>query len=503
MPLSVNRLELLTEKSISFKNDSTGRTLTFASQWRLFILSLIINDMLMTGLALYLAYWVRFKLDIPIFKLDVNPEFSYYQRLSLLIITPLWMVLFASNGLYSRRNLLGGIEEYSLVFRTSSTGLLLVIIAGFLEPDFILARGWVLLAWLFVFLLVGSGRFGLRRVVYRLRKRGYFLTPALIIGANKEACSIAKQLVSWRTSGLNVLGFVDENLPLGTRIYHHLYAVGDLSHLDYLLKKYKVGELIIATSALSRENVLAIFRKYGLIEGLDVHLSSGLYELITTTVDIRETAYVPLVRVNKVRLKGLDLLQKLLLDYSLTSVALILLFPLFFMIGLAVKLDSQGPIIHRRRVMGLNGRTFDAYKFRTMYVNGNEILAEHPDLQLELSQNHKLKNDPRVTHVGRILRKFSLDELPQFFNILKRDMSLVGPRIIAPDEMSMYDHWSMNLLTIPPGITGQWQVSGRSDISYEERVRLDMHYIRNWTIWLDLQIIFRTIPAVLKGRGAY
>jgi exopolysaccharide biosynthesis polyprenyl glycosylphosphotransferase len=413
------------------------------------------------------------------------------------------MLLFASNGLYSRRNLLGGIEEYSLVFRTSSIGLLLVIIAGFLEPGFILARGWLLLAWLFVFLWVGIGRFFLRRVVYWLRRRGYFLTPALIIGANEEACSIAKQLVSWQTSGLNVLGFVDDNFSPGTRIYRHLYAVGNLSQLDYLLDRYKVQELILATSALSRNHVVSLFKKYGLVNGIEVRLSSGLYELITTSVDVKETAYVPLVRVNKVRLKGLDWVQKLILDYSLTLPIMILFSPLFLLLTLAVKLDSPGPAIYRRRVMGLNGRTFDAFKFRTMHVNGDEILAKFPELQEELSQEHKLKNDPRVTRIGRILRKYSLDELPQLMNVIKRDMSLVGPRIIAPDEMSKYDQWSMNLLTVPPGITGQWQVSGRSDISYEERVRLDMHYIRNWTIWLDLQLLFRTIPAVLKSHGAY
>jgi lipopolysaccharide/colanic/teichoic acid biosynthesis glycosyltransferase len=204
-----------------------------------------------------------------------------------------------------------------------------------------------------------------------------------------------------------------------------------------------------------------------------------------------------------VRLKGLDWVQKLILDYSLTLPIMILFSPLFLLLTLAVKLDSPGPAIYRRRVMGLNGRTFDAFKFRTMHVNGDEILAKFPELQEELSQEHKLKNDPRVTRIGRILRKYSLDELPQLMNVIKRDMSLVGPRIIAPDEMSKYDQWSMNLLTVPPGITGQWQVSGRSDISYEERVRLDMHYIRNWTIWLDLQLLFRTIPAVLKSHGAY
>ena len=292
MPLSIKRLELMTERSVDFKYDNV-RTLSFASQWRLFIFSLVANDILMTSLALYLAFLVRFKLNIPIFKLSVNPEISYYQTLSLLILTPLWMALFASNGLYNRRNLLGGIEEYSLVFRTSSIGLLMVIVVGFLEPDFILARGWVLLAWLFVFLLVGLGRFFLRRAVYSLRKLGYFLTPALIVGSNEEARSIAKQLVGWQTSGLNVIGFVDDNLPPGTRIYRHLYSVGKTNHLDYLLEKYNIGELILATSALSRENVLSLFKKYGLVNGLEVHLSSGLYELVTTTVDVKELLTSP------------------------------------------------------------------------------------------------------------------------------------------------------------------------------------------------------------------
>ncbi len=138
-----------------------------------------------------------------------------------------------------------------------------------------------------------------------------------------------------------------------------------------------------------------------------------------------------------------------------------------------------------------------------MLVNGDDLLAAHPDLQAELAANHKLKNDPRVTRIGRILRRTSLDELPQLFNVLRREMSLVGPRMISPIEISKYNQWDMNLLTVPPGITGLWQVSGRSDISYEERVRLDMHYIRNWTIWLDLELLFQTLPAVIKGRGAY
>ncbi len=166
-------------------------------------------------------------------------------------------------------------------------------------------------------------------------------------------------------------------------------------------------------------------------------------------------------------------------------------------------MSSPGPIIHKRLVMGLNGKQFYALKFRTMVSNGDEVLAQHPELKEELARNHKLKKDPRITKIGEFLRKYSLDELPQLFNVLTRDMSLVGPRMISPEEVSMYKQFDMNLLTVLPGITGVWQVSGRSDITYEERVRLDMYYIRNWSIWLDLQLLLQTFPAVLKGRGAY
>ena len=136
-------------------------------------------------------------------------------------------------------------------------------------------------------------------------------------------------------------------------------------------------------------------------------------------------------------------------------------------------------------------------------VSDQAILDAHPELKAELARNHKLKNDPRITRIGHFLRKSSLDELPQLFNVLRREMSLVGPRMIAPDEVIKYDQWDINLLTVRPGITGPWQVSGRSDISYEERVQIDMYYVRNWTIWLDLQILTQTIPAVLQSRGAY
>jgi lipopolysaccharide/colanic/teichoic acid biosynthesis glycosyltransferase len=195
--------------------------------------------------------------------------------------------------------------------------------------------------------------------------------------------------------------------------------------------------------------------------------------------------------------------SKILLDYLLVIPTIIAVLPLLAIIALAVRLSSPGPVIYRRRVLGKGGREFDAFKFRTMFINGDEILARYPRLKAELDENYKLKCDPRVTPVGKLLRKYSLDELPQLFNVLFQQMSLVGPRIIAPHEISKYGEYGDKLMTVTPGITGLWQVSGRSDIVYDDRVQLDMTYIDNWSIWLDLKILLQTPLIVLRGDGAY
>lgn len=503
METSPSNINVFIDTNLKSKISQASSNVSRNLQWRIFLLSLIINDILMIGAAFRLAYLFRFELSIGVFRLDVNPSIVYYQTL-VMVLTPIWLALFAISGLYNRHNLLGGTQEYSLVFNTTAIGMFLLISVSFLEPGFILSRGWMLLAWLFVFLLTSLGRFILRRVVYFLRQRGFFLNFAVIIGANNEGISLAEQLMRWKTSGLHILGFVDKKLPPGTPVIRQLHVLGSFEQLDRIIAQNNVEELILASSAISsRDKLMEIFRRYGVSGNVNVRMSSGLYEIITTGLNVREFAYVPLVGINKVRLTGVDQALKFALDYFLTLAGLILISPFLLIIALAVKLDSPGPVIYRRRVLGMNGREFDAFKFRTMYVNGDEILKDYPELEEELAQNHKLKQDPRITRVGRILRKSSLDELPQLFNVLKRDMSLVGPRMITREETNKYSKWKINLMTVRPGITGLWQVSGRSDVSYEDRVRLDMYYIRNWSIWLDLQLLLRTIPAVFWGHGAY
>lgn len=472
-------------------------------QWALYIAVLIISDAAMTFLAFLVAYYFRFVWFVQYF--DPNAIISFERYRFLIYSMPfLWLLIFAFNGLYVKDNLLGGTSEYSKVFRSASEGFLLLVIAGFLDPTLIIARGWLLLTWGVTFLFAATARFFLRRVVYFLRKQGFFLTPAVIVGANEEGRWLAEQLLQWETSGLHLVGFVDNKIPVTFPLFHGLVSLGSADRLGEIIEQYNVGEVILASSAFStRDYLLDIFRRYGVTNRVNIRMSSGLYEILTTSLTVNEFAYVPLVNVNKVRLTGIDNAVKFVLDYVLATASLILLSPFFLLIALAIKISSPGPILHKRLVMGLNGKHFHALKFRTMVTNGDEVLDRYPELKEELRKNHKLKNDPRVTGIGAFLRKFSLDELPQLINVIKRDMSLVGPRMISPEEVAMYKQFDMNLLTVLPGITGLWQVSGRSDISYDERVRLDMYYVRNWSIWLDLQLLVQTFPAVLKSRGAY
>jgi len=384
----------------------------------------------------------------------------------------------------------------------------LVVVASFLVPEFVISRGWLVMSWLVSTLMICTNRLVLRRMAYTMRSKGWFITPAVIVGTNSEAISLAMQLRDSNSSGVAILGFIEEhNLDNLDRAHSSLIGLpilGGLSSLSTVLTNNGAEEVIIATTALTRAQLFETAQELVATPQVKMSLSSGLYEIFTTGMQVTSKGSVPLMSLNRLRLDPIEMTLKNILDYTLIITSLFVLLPIFALISLLIKLDSPGPIFHRRRVLGVGGKAFDAFKFRTMVVNGDEVLAQHPELLVELQANHKLKEDPRITRVGQWLRRASLDELPQIFNILLGQMSLVGPRMISPAEAEMYGQMKHNLLTVKPGLTGLWQVSGRSDLSYDERVRLDMQYIRNYSIWLDLQIlIFQTLPVVLKGSGAY
>ena len=487
--------------SIPLRNDAPTRQLDVR---RLGRVALALTDATMVALAFALAYWLRFSANIALSR-DVVPSLGYYTLLVAFML-PLWLGIFALLGLYDYHNLLGGVTEYTRVLNGCTSGMMLVIIASFAVPNMQIARAWLVMSWLLSFLLVCLGRFTLRRMAYHLRGRGYFVSRAVILGTNDEAITLAMQLGDMRYSGIAVLGFVvpDGALDDAPKSILGVPVLGTLERLPSILDARAAELVIVAATALTREQLINLPLELARQPNVELDLSSGLYEVFTTGMRITNRCGVPLMSVNRLRLHPIEKALKLSLDYTLIALTAVFSLPLAAFIALLIRLDSPGPVIYRRRVMGVGGKEFDAFKFRTMVVNGDEVLAQHPELLAELNANHKLKDDPRVTRVGRRLRAASLDELPQLINVLRGQMSLVGPRMISPEEAAQYGRMRLNLLTVKPGITGLWQTSGRSDLSYDERVQLDMYYIRNYSIWLDLQILFiQTLPAVLHKRGAY
>lgn len=479
-------------------------TSSLAAQRNLYRLFLVLGDATVLLIAFTLAFWLRFTVGITLHA-EIVPYPQDYLILSLFLI-PLWLVIFGVFGLYDFNSLLGNITEYGKVVNACTWGMMAVMIYGFFNPEFVIARGWLVFAWVLSMFLVSSFRLVMRRLAYRARRAGYFVVPTIVVGTNQEAVALADQLRNSAGSGMEITGFVSVSgagLHAGDQI-HGIPVLGDLAHLPEILAAQHVEEVVVATTAVDGEELVGISQQLSNLPKTHMRLSSGLYEVFTTGMEVATRNSVPLMSLKRLRLNGVETILKSALDYTLIFLALPVLLPVFAVIAALIKIDSPGPIFYRRGVLGVGGKPFGAFKFRTMYVNGNQILEQFPELKAELAREHKLKDDPRITRVGKLLRRTSLDELPQLLNVLLGQMSLVGPRMISPAEHDLYGRMKLNLLTVKPGLTGMWQVSGRSDLKYDDRVRLDMYYIRNYSIWLDIQILFfQTIPAVFKGRGAY
>jgi exopolysaccharide biosynthesis polyprenyl glycosylphosphotransferase len=359
---------------------------------------------------------------------------------------------------------------------------------------------------LLAILFVSGARVARRFLVRALRRKGALIKKTLVLGSNGEAQSVAAQFEQRPESGYRVLGVVTtprdarSEVALGDR---SLPVLGELQDIGRIVEETGVEEVIAAASSLDRDELLAVFEQLQPLPNVKLRLSSGLYEVVTAGVQAGAAASIPLLTLRRFRLSPSEITLKTALEYFLTGLGVTLLSPLFLLLAILVKLDSPGPIVFRRRVLGVGGKAFNAFKFRTMYIDGNERLKAS-GLAEQLERDGKLKDDPRITRLGAFLRRCSLDELPQLFNVLRGEMSLVGPRMITASEAAKYGRHRANLLTVKPGITGLWQVSGRSDLDYQERIRLDMHYIRNYSVWLDLYILLVQTPgAVVSGRGAY
>jgi exopolysaccharide biosynthesis polyprenyl glycosylphosphotransferase len=422
-------------------------------------------------------------------------------RLSYLSLTILGVVVFLAafrlQRLYSARCITRPADELRRLVGGCLLGAGGLVIAAFmLRLD--VSRGWIVAASTMVFACVAVERSVLRELFRRARSEGQLLRKVVVLGANTEARAIRDMLISDQSLGYRVVDSID----LGCDLHGKPPSLDQLIDVVAGIERSGASGVVLAASALDLATSNWLVRSLT-DAGVHVELSSTLLDVAPSRLTVRPLGRFPVVYVEPTERDGWRAKAKRSFDLTLTVLGLIMALPILAVAALAIKLSSPGPVLFRQERVGLNGTTFHVLKLRTMVTDAEERLAEIAHLNEAQGPLFKVREDPRVTGVGRFLRSTSLDELPQLFNVLKGEMSLVGPRPALPREVAQWCGDLHGRLRVKPGITGMWQVSGRSDSSFDDYQRLDLYYVDNWSLVTDLSIMLRTVPAVVLRRGAH
>ena len=459
----------------------------------------VLLDIVTIIVAFLAGYWVRYDLR---WFLDVAydaPLSAYLPFLILyVILTP---VFFVVDGVYRTWPRSWMDQVYRITNATAKVTVLMLAVTFVFRPRYYSRVMLVEVGLLTIGLLaLARGVEGL--VIAYLRRRGVGIKRVVIVGAGEIGRTVMRTIVARPDLGYRVVGFVDDNPEKGYTDIGRFKALGPLDNLPTILDEERPDEVIITLPWMYHRKIMGIVRECER-RGVRPRIVPDLFQMSLTQVNVEDLGGVPLIGVRTVAISKGALLVKRLIDVTVAAVGLVLCAPLFLLIALAIRLDSPGPIIFRQTRVGLRGRHFEMYKFRSMHVGAEEQQDMLADMNEADGPIFKIRDDPRLTRVGRVLRRLSMDELPQLVNVLRGEMSLVGPRPPIPAEVEKYQEWHKKRLEAPPGMTGLWQVSGRSRLSFDEMVLLDIYYIENWSLWLDFKILMRTIPKVLLGEGAY
>lgn len=461
------------------------------------VILLIVDYFLIVG-GVASAYWLRKDWIIP-----VGSNFHIKSIYIYLIVPALYMLLLFLCNAYrvdmpywdKVRAIFKGVT-YSVI-----TAVFLMYV-GNVAGD--VSRLFIGFSWILSFLFLLIGRWLLERVLIKL---GLFFVPVIIIGAGKTAELLLRSFERNPIMRIEIVGFVDDN-PVSSKIANSYPILGGFSDIDRIIAETGVQHVIVCAPGLESKKLIA------LVNDLEIKVKnvSFIPELIgMPAANVQAQGLMEentlMIRVKNNLSRPYYRFVKRVFDLVVTLISLVFLLPIGLIISILIYIDNPGPVLFAHRRVGKGGKEFPCYKFRSMIVGAEEALktylAEHPEAREEWERDFKLKDDPRITRLGHFLRKTSLDELPQILNVLKGEMSLVGPRPIVRKEVEKYGEYIEDFYLVPPGITGVWQVSGRSDTTYEERVQMDSWYVHNWSVWIDIVYLVRTVGAVLKRKGAY
>ncbi len=439
-----------------------------------------------------------------------SPSFGSLDRLGEVLVfvasLPLWVLGMKLYGLYegdernadhSTSDELASIFNLVTVAAWANVLVVRLVDVGLFDP------GRLATFWALAITFVACGRILAR--AYGRRQRWYSQN-AIVLGAGEVGQLIGRKLLNHPEYGLNLVGFVDGAPKERRADLDDLTLLGAPEDVLEIIEEHEIERVVVAFSNDSHKEVLDLLRS---LEERDVQVDivPRLFEIIGPAMEIHSIEGVPIVSLPRLRLSRSSKLLKRTVDLGVTAILLALLAPLFVLIGVLIKLDSRGPILFRQVRVGSGGRRFGIFKFRTMSVDADEQKASLAPLNKHARAGDprmfKIPDDPRVTRVGRILRRYSLDEFPQLINVLKGEMSLVGPRPLILDEAAHVDDWARRRLDLKPGMTGLWQVTGRSEMLFDEMVKLDYLYVTGWTLGGDLKLMARTLPSIWRDRNGY
>jgi exopolysaccharide biosynthesis polyprenyl glycosylphosphotransferase len=470
-----------------------------------FFIVLFINDVLFLTTAFIAAFFVRFGVDF----IDIlGKKFILYYILYSLFGIAVIIFLLIFNRLYSIENLHPGLDINIKLLLNTILGIFAITTLNFYvtRDDYLLSRAWLIYVAVFVFLFLFIGRIIVRRIVSYVFKLAGMKRNVIIIGVNEEARRVASTFSKVELDNANIAGFVDPGK--GQKIsedlegqFRDFRVLGNLENIRDHIEKNSIDTIVISTSDLKYDELLEFLEKVNDYD-LEILMSPSLFEFSVSRMRMFDYGGVPLIQLDQIRENWKMRVTKFVIDYTIGLLLLIAFLLIYPVMALAIKLDSEGPVLYRQERYGENFRRIKIYKFRTM-VKDAEKYTEIVQQLYDKEGGFKIKDDPRITRAGKFLRKTSLDELPQILNVFRGELSVIGPRALAIQEGDQLEEWEKKRMTVNQGITGLWQVSGRSDLNYEERMKLDLFYIHNWSVLLEIKIIFLTVLRILFRRGAY
>ncbi len=466
--------------------------------------SLVLSDVSVIVISFFLAFLIRSEILPPIIhKLKQAHYFPLSHFLKYYYMIVVWIFIFAYERLYTKRYIFW--EEVKILTKSATLSSSIIMIAIFItKSQFSFSRVTVVSAWLISLLLFPIFRYWTKILLIKAK---LWTKKLLIIGANKTGFATLNNIKANKAMGYQVVGFVSSNKEKVGKQFENIKVIGLLSQIERISQSLKVKDIMIAMPDLSKEELNQLIKRCeNLCDSMWLIPRTG--DLITTGVEIESLGRILTLRMKQNLTKPWNLFLKSVFEKLLTLVLLALLSPLLALAAIAIKIESKGAIIFKQKRIGSEGEKFNIYKFRSMHTNSDERLKKYlysnPQAKEEWEKFKKLKrHDPRLTRAGKMLRKFSLDELPQLLNVLQGKMALVGPRPYIPEEIQENDPFKNMIIRVKPGITGLWQVSGRNELSFKERQVIDEYYIRNWSLWLDLTILMKSIKVFLSREGAY